>query len=157
MLRPPNLGSTDTAARRAIVTYTNYADAQRAMDYLSDNAFPVERAAIVAEGLRIVEQVTGRLDYGRAALSGAINAGTLGAIVGFLLGLFTTAPVFDLVSRGLLIGLVYGAVVGLVGKAMTGGRRDFTSVRAMQAERYRILVDEEVADEAAAALERMRP
>jgi hypothetical protein len=156
VLRPPNLDASSPPRRRSIATYTAYLEAQRAMDFLSDEGFPVERAAIVAEGLRIVEQVTGRLDYGRAALTGALNGGTLGAVVGLLLGLFSSGPAFGLLLRGLLVGLVYGAIAGLVGKAMTGGRRDFTSVTGMQAERYQVMVDEDVAAEAETVLARLR-
>lgn len=61
-----------TTARQTVASYPTYAEAQRAVDYLSDQKFPVERAAIVAEGLRFVEQVTGRLNWGRALLNGAV-------------------------------------------------------------------------------------
>ena len=47
----------DTIAR-----YATYLEAQRAVDYLSDNAFPVQAVTIVGTGLRMVERVTGRLD-----------------------------------------------------------------------------------------------
>src|SRR5687768_17082866 len=74
--------------RRTIASYATYAEAQRAVDYLSDQRFPVERPAIVAEGIRLVEQVTGRLSYGRAALNGAIAGALTGAFFGFIFGLF---------------------------------------------------------------------
>ncbi len=48
----------DRTPRRVIASYDSYAEAQRAVDYLSDNSFPVERLSIVAEDLRFVEQVT---------------------------------------------------------------------------------------------------
>ncbi len=47
--------SRSGSARRTVATYATYAEAQRAVDYLSDQQFPVERVAIVAEGLRFVE------------------------------------------------------------------------------------------------------
>ena len=49
--------------RRQIATYANYSDAERAVDYLSDNGFPVQRVAIVGSDVRPVEQVVGRLNY----------------------------------------------------------------------------------------------
>ena len=54
-------------SRRVVVaSYESYPEAQRAVDYLSDRRFPVERVAIVADDLRFVEQVTGRgWDTGR--------------------------------------------------------------------------------------------
>ncbi|WP_237724942.1 general stress protein [Deinococcus alpinitundrae] len=49
-----------------IATSPEYLQAQRAVDFLSDQKFLVERTAIVGEGLKIAEQVTGRLDWTRA-------------------------------------------------------------------------------------------
>ena len=56
------------APHRTIATFDDYAEAQRAVDHLSDQGFPVERTAIVGHGLRYVEQVAGRITTGRAAL-----------------------------------------------------------------------------------------
>ena len=74
-LRP----STDTnrRSRRTIASFDDYADAQRAVDRLSDEGFPVERVSIVGTGLRYVEDVTGRLTTGRAALMGATQGAAL--------------------------------------------------------------------------------
>lgn len=146
--------------RRTIATYTDYAAAQRAVDYLSDQHFAVEHTAIVAEGLRIVEQVTGRLNYGRAALAGAASGAATGVFVGFLLGLFSVAAPFaaalSLAFWGLIFGAAIGAIIGLVGYAASGGRRDFSSARGMEAERYLVVADAEVADEAERLLAAMR-
>ena len=43
------------ARRRAIASYTDYRDAERAVDWLSDQGFAVERGAIIGTGLRSVE------------------------------------------------------------------------------------------------------
>jgi hypothetical protein len=67
-----------SSPRRAIATFVTYAEAQRAVDYLSDTKFPVECVSIVAEGLRVVERVTGRLNWGKAALNGAFGGATTG-------------------------------------------------------------------------------
>lgn len=45
---------SSTLPRRTVAVYASYAEAQRAVDYLSDRKFPVQRVAIVAEGLRLV-------------------------------------------------------------------------------------------------------
>src|SRR4029079_16937080 len=58
-------------ARQVIATFDNYADAERAVDYLSDRGFGVNRVAIVGRDLEYVEQVLGRLNYGGAAPRGA--------------------------------------------------------------------------------------
>ena len=44
-----------------VATYPDYASAQRAIDYLSDNQFPVELTSIVGTDLRLVETVVGRM------------------------------------------------------------------------------------------------
>ena len=143
--------------RRVVVaSYDSYAEAQRAVDYLSDERFPVERVAIVAEDLRLVEQVTGRMGYGRAALQGAGSGAVIGVFFGFFLGLFSVFnPVVSAFYLGivwLIYGAIIGALVGLIGHALSGGRRDFSSIEGIRAGRYNVMVDEEVADEASQLL-----
>jgi len=147
-------------SRRTVATYPTYAEAQRAVDYLSDHNFPVHRAAIVAEGLRFVEQVTGRPGYGQAALSGALSGASVSALIGFIFGLFNLvtpiASALNLALLGIVFGALVGAVSGLIFYAVSGGKRDFSSVSGMQAERYNVVVDAEVADEATHLLANMR-
>ena len=143
-------------ARRPVAVYDSYAEAQHAVDHLSDHGFPVEEAAIVGHGLRYVEQVTGRLSTGRAALVGALQGALLGAFLGLLMGLiFTYDPnpaVPLLVLDGLATGALIGALLGAVLHLATGGTRDFTSVPGFRAESYEIVVDDDVADRAAELL-----
>jgi hypothetical protein len=53
---------------------------------------------------------------------------------------------------GLLIGAVIGALIALIVYAMQGGRRDFASVTFMRPQRFELVVDDEVADQAARLL-----
>lgn len=132
-------------ARTTVATYDNYRDAERAVDFLSDEGFPVERAAIIGTGLKTVEQIAGRMTTGRAALAGAGQGALIGLLFGLLFGLFFEGPAFlGVVLYGLLLGAVFGAVLAAVAQAMQGGRRDFASVRGMTAERYEVQVDHEV-------------
>lgn len=57
----------DQRARVNVASFETYAAAQRAVDFRSGREFPVERVAVVGEGLQTIEQGTGRLDWGRAA------------------------------------------------------------------------------------------
>ena len=143
---------TTSTPRRAVAAFDTYAKAQRAVDRLSDAGFPVERVAIVGQGLRYVEQVTGRLTTGRAALLGALQGAFIGGVLGLLAALiFTWDPnpaVPLIILYGLVIGAILGAVLGALLHAATGGERDFTSIPGMQAERYEIMVDADVADRA---------
>ena len=148
----PGSQGSSLADKVVIASFERYAEAQGAVDKLSDERFPVEHTAIVADGLKFVEQVTGRLNLGRAILQGALSGAVLGAFIGFVFGLFNFfAPVTSALSLalyGLFVGGVAGAIMGGVGYAMSGGRRDFTSVGGMQAERYNLMVTSEQENEA---------
>lgn len=147
-------------SRHVLASYGSYAEAQRAVDYLSDEGFPVERVSIVAEDLRFVERVTGRKGYGQAALQGAGSGALIGAFFGFFLGLLSLID--PLVSAllvalyGLVFGAILGAILGLLSHALSGGQRDFSSVGGMEAGRYDVVADEEVADEASRLLAGLR-
>lgn len=137
---------------RTVASFEDYAGAQAAVDRLSDDGFPVEHVVIVGHGLRSVEHVTGRRGFLQAAGSGALSGAVLGAFLGALFGLFTffeplTSAVV-LALWGLLLGAVLGALLGLLAHALTRGRRDFDSVRTVEAERYDIDVDADHAGDA---------
>jgi hypothetical protein len=137
------------ATRTTVATYSSYAEAERAVDHLSDKGFPVERAAIVGTGLKTVEQIAGRLTTGRAALLGAGQGATVGLLFGLLFGLFFDGPAFfGVILYGLVAGTIFGAILGAITQAMQGGRRDFASIQTMQAERYELQVDDEVSAQA---------
>ncbi|MEU8176059.1 YrzE family protein [Microbispora hainanensis] len=143
------------ADRRLLVSYDNYAAAQRAVDTLSDAGFPVENTAIVGSDLRLEETVTGRLTNGRAALSGLITGAVFGFIVGLFLGLFTstTTSFFGLVLWSILWGAIAGAAFGFTSHAFTGGTRDFSSRSSIVAGRYDVLVASSLLDQAQALLQ----
>ncbi|MFH5806623.1 general stress protein [Alienimonas sp. DA493] len=165
----PDTTSAPLAPQRVVGSYADYAAAQKAVDYLSDEKFPVRHVTIVGRGLKFVEQITGRLNWGRAFLNGLASGALTGLFIGLILAIFFPAvEVVDgvLVREGLnwplilwatAIGAVFGSVFSLIGYAMTGGKRDFTSVGAMRAETYDVLVDAEHADEAERVLAGMSP
>jgi Heat induced stress protein YflT domain len=131
-------------AGETVATYATYEEAQRAVDYLSDNGFPVENAQIVGSDLHLVEQVTGRVTTASATLAGAGSGAWFGLFIGLLVGLFTTGPEWlGLVLGGLLIGAVWGAVFGFFAHYATRGSRDFSSNRALVAERYDVVMSAE--------------
>lgn len=138
-----------------VATYTEYAAAQRAVDYLSDNQFPVETTAIVGSNLRLVENVLGRLTTGRAALAGAASGAWFGLFIGLLFGIFSDANWFAVVFSALAIGAFWGALFGAIAHGMTRGQRDFTSRSSLQATEYAVTVDAEHSDAARQLLTRM--
>ncbi|MEQ7008178.1 general stress protein [Actinopolymorpha sp. B17G11] len=131
-------------------SYPNYADAQRAVDYLSDNKFPVENVTIVGSDLRLVERVTGRLTQGRAIAVGAGAGAWWGLFVGILISLFarTGGSALALVITGVVIGAIFGVIFGWVGYRATGGHRDFTSRTQVVASTYDLLCQPQKAEEA---------
>jgi heat induced stress protein YflT len=157
--RPQDSAGGEAARRTAVALYSNYRDAERAVDYLSDNDFPVERTSIVGRDLKYVEQVTGRMTNGRAAVNGAVAGALVGFLVGWLFGVFDWFnPVVAagwLALDGLWFGAIVGAVAGLIAHMLTGGRRDFAGVRTMTADRYEVLVDADLAEEATRLLAQM--
>lgn len=149
-----------TAPQRVIGCYPNYRMAERAVDFLSGNRFPVERTVIVGRGLDLVERITRRRPYWTAAAGGAGTGAIVGALFGWLFAVIGwVAPLitelllaFYGALFGALIGAVAGALLGLIGHAATGGQRDFSSAPRFQARSYDVLVDDELAEEATGIL-----
>ena len=149
---PESPADPEPRPRRPIGSFTRYEAAERAVDRLSDLGFPVDRVAIIGQDLQTVEQVTGKMDYPRAAWRGALSGAVPGALIGWLFGIFSWVnPLIAgllLAVYGLIIGAVIGAIVGVIIYALQGGRRDFASVVMMRPQRFEVVVDDDVADEA---------
>ena len=139
----PEAAVAAASSRTKIATYPTYAQAQRAVDFLSDRKFPVEHLSIVGNNLRTIETITGRLTWGRVAGMGA----TAGAWFGLLIGLFLAAfadhsvPLLGLLLWGLVWGAIAGLIFALISYAFTGGRRDFTGQSQIVADSYELLAD----------------
>jgi hypothetical protein len=145
---PPLLNPV-SAAWNTVARFDDYQSAQRAVDRLSDDGFPVEKLDIVGSGLRLVERVTGRLTRGRAASAGALSGVWAGLLFGILLGLFTSGHSFVAVAAtGAALGAAWGAIFGYVAHARTRGQRDFSSVRQLAATRYDLIAREGTVDRA---------
>jgi hypothetical protein len=153
---PGSPGQGGRSARRTVASFDSYAEAERAVDRLADQDFPVQRVAIVGQDLQTIEQVTGKMTLGTAAWRGALSGAVPGALIGWVFGLFNwTDPLISallLALYGLIFGAVLGAVIGMIAHAAQGGRRDFASVTVMRPQRFEIVVDDEVADQAARLL-----
>lgn len=149
---PPRFDAAYTAWN-TVSSYDDYALAQRAVDQLSDDGFPVEHLDIIGSDLRLVERVTGRLTKGRAAVAGAASGAWFGVLIGLLLGIFTTGPWFGLLLVGAIIGAGWGALFGFLGHAATRGARDFASARTLVALRYDLVARNGYADAARSGLQ----
>ena len=147
---PPTIASVAPGPRRTIASYGNYADAESAADWLADQGFPVEHAAIVGMGLRSVERLEGRMTAGRAAFVGAVWGIIMGALLALLAGIFPwDSGSAEVLAYAVVVGAVFGAVSGaLAHEALSAGRRDFISATRFEADRYDLQVDEYAADDA---------
>src|SRR6476620_9741564 len=131
---------SDIPRGQVVGSYDTYVEAQRAVDFLSDEQFPVQHVSIVGSDLKMVENVLGRLTRGRAAMAGAATGLWFGLFVGVLLSVFASKNTngFGLVLAAIAYGVVFGAIFGFVGHALSRGRRDFTSRSKIVASSYEI-------------------
>jgi hypothetical protein len=138
----PTPPSGDTIAR-----FATYLEAQKAVDYLSDHHFPVQAVTIVGVDLKMVERVTGRLTYARAAIVGFGGGAYFGLMVGVLIVIFGNAKGFSL-PVAIIFGGLSGSVLAMLSYGLTGGQRDFTSSSQIVAGEYQVLCLTEQAGQA---------
>ncbi|HLU98470.1 general stress protein [Thermobifida alba] len=138
----PSGGVPAQRGQRLVASYSTYVEAQRLVDQMSDRGFPVEHVRIIGDGVRTVEQVTGRMTKGKAALAGAGAGAWFGLFIGLLFGLFAVGPAwFWVILVSVAIGALWGGVFGFIAHWATRGQRDFSSVQTLQAQRYDVYVD----------------
>jgi hypothetical protein len=139
--------------------YDDYEQAQRVVDYLSDNEFPVENVAIVGTELKSVERVTGRLTRGRLAAAGAASGFWIGLFVGIAFAIFSRSGEIGFLITTPLLGALFGLIWSQLGfsAATRGGNRDFTSVTQVVATKYEVLVEHRFAEKARELVAGMRP
>ena len=134
-----------------IASFATYAQAQHAVDSLSDGGFPVQLLSIVGTDLRQVERITGRMSWGRAVASGAGSGLWIGVFFALMMSFIGSATTAPMLIGAVLLGVVWGILFQVVGYALTRGRRDFTSISQVVASRYSILASDR-AQEAARVL-----
>jgi hypothetical protein len=141
---------------QSVGIYQTYADAQKAVDYLADQRFEVQNLAIVGTDLKSVERVLGRRSWGTVIVQGLQSGLSTGLLVGLVMLIFTKpSSVLLLLLVALAIGIVLGLVFNAAAYAMTGGRRDFTSVTQTVATKYEVLCEHKVAAQAREMLQQM--
>ena len=130
--------------------FEQYVDAQKAVDTLSDDQFPVENCLIVGTDLKQMERVTARLTWGRVALGGLSLRRVARALRGPdpLALLPPLEPVDPAALHRPLRRRVRPHLVG-VGYAFTRGARDFSSVSQVVATRYEVFCEHQFASRVA--------
>lgn len=137
-----------------IGSYATYAEAQRAVDYLSDQQFPVQQVTIVGVDLMQVERVTGRLSWPKVLGGGVLTGAWLGLFIGLILGFFSPNP-WSALLTGLIAGVFFGLITSAIPYAMARGTRDFSSTMQLVAGRYDVLCDPKNAEQGRDLLARL--
>jgi hypothetical protein len=141
---------------QSVGIYQTYAEAQKAVDYLADQRFEVQNLAIVGTDLKSVERVLGRRSWGTVIVQGLQSGLSTGLLVALVMFIFTRpGSVLLLLLVALGIGITLGIVFNAAAYAMTGGRRDFTSVTQTVATKYEVLCEHKVATQAREMLQQM--
>lgn len=127
-----------------LATFTEYSEAQRTVDQLSDAGFPVDQVSIVWNRLRHVEHVTGRLTILGAAARGAASGAWFGLLFGFLMVGFAeldndTEP-FAVVLTYVLLGALFVALWAALRHWGKQGTRDFSTRDRLDAESFDVWV-----------------
>ncbi|HET9871628.1 MAG TPA: general stress protein [Propionibacteriaceae bacterium] len=158
MVQPPTQTSSlfELKFPQSVGVYQSYAEAQKAVDFLADDKFPVENLAIVGTDLKSVERVLGRKNWGTVIAQGAQSGVSTGLLVGLVMLIFgDPRSVVLLLVVALAIGIVIGISFNAMVYAMTQGKRDFTSVSQTVATRYEVLCEHKVAADARERLLKM--
>ena len=129
-------------------SYEKYEEAQRAVDHLADNDFPVADVTIVGVDLMLVERVIGRLTWGRVLVTGAASGAWLGLFVGVVLSLFSPNGSIAAIAARPRHGHRVRRRQRGAHLRRAGGRRDFTSASQMVAGRYDVLCQPRNAEKA---------
>lgn len=134
--RPAN--GTDTG--EIVASTRDYESAQKTVSKLIAQEVPARDIAIVGQGVRTVERVTGKLGYAAAARSGAINGVLIGLFLSAILVLGNPEVPIQLFVGFVLIGVAVGMLLSLVTYAIVRRRRDFASVTQFAADHYEVTV-----------------
>lgn len=130
---------------QSVGVFETYEAAQKAVDHLADNDFPVNNLAIVGTDLRLMERVTGRRTWGTVLGQGVMSGLSTGFIVAiFMMLLFPEQGFMSQLLMALLIGVGIGLVFAVLGYALSRGQRDFTSVTQTVATKYELLCEHKV-------------
>ena len=140
MLGPTPTGKRAEAVGETIASYPTYEGAQKAVSALIAGEVPARDIAIVGQGLRSIERVTGRLGYATAARSGAVNGLLIGLFFSAILVLGSPSVPIQAFVGVLFVGIALGMLLSIVTYSFVRRRRDFASVTQVVADRYEVNV-----------------
>lgn len=135
-----NLPTDGSQVGEIVATARDYESAQKVVSKLIAAEVPARDIAIVGQGVRTIERVTGKLGYAAAARSGAINGVLIGLLLSAFLVLGNPEVPIQLFVGFVLIGVALGMLMSLITYAIVRRRRDFASVTQLAADHYEVTV-----------------
>jgi hypothetical protein len=140
MLGPAPTGKRAEAVGETIASFPTYEGAQKAVSALIAGEVPARDIAIVGQGLRSIERVTGRLGYATAARSGAVNGLLIGLFFSAILVLGSPSVPIQAFVGVLFVGVAVGMLLSIITYSFIRRRRDFASVMQVLADHYEVTV-----------------
>lgn len=125
---------------QTVASFPTYEAAQKAVSSLIAAEVPARDIAIVGQGLRSVERVTGRLGYASAARSGAINGLLLGLLFSAILVIGSPSVPIQAFVGVLFVGIAIGMLLSIITYSFVRRRRDYASVMQVVADHYEVTV-----------------
>lgn len=122
-----------------IGSYASYEDAQKAVDHLAGNDFPVTDVTIVGVEPMLVERVAGKLGWSRVLRGSAISGAWFGLFLGLMLTFFTPNAGVLPILIGLVAGTAFSLLFGALGYAANKTKRSFISQSQLVARHYDVL------------------
>lgn len=135
-----NRPAETTDVGEIVASVRDYAAAQKTVSKLIAGEVPAREIAIVGQGVRTIERITGRLGYGAAARSGAINGILIGLFLSAIFVLGNPEAPIQLFLGFVLIGVALGMILSLITFSILRRRRDFASVTQLASDHYEITV-----------------
>lgn len=141
----------------SVCVFTKYEDAQRCVDYLADQSFPVENLAIVGTDLRQYERVVAKKGWGGVLAQGAVSGLLNGLFFAVMLWLLQiTLTMWSSLLWGLLLGVAFGVIAAAIGHLVRRNtERDFESITQTFARSYEVLCEHKEAEHARSLLAQM--
>ncbi|WP_239453490.1 MULTISPECIES: general stress protein [Microbacterium] len=128
------------AVGQTVASFPTYEAAQKVVSSLIAADIPARDIAIVGQGLRSIERITGRLGYAAAARSGAVNGLLLGLLFSAILVIGSPSVPIQAFVGVLFVGIAIGMLMSIVAYSFVRRRRDYASVMQVVADHYEITV-----------------
>lgn len=139
-----SLRSVSSSQQVPIRSYKTLAEAERAVDRLSECRFPLEYVSLAARGVK----GCGHPSAARTFPAGVVTSGRLTGAILIILALLAGGLAAEGRVLAVIFGAAAGAVLGLGASVMLAARRPTCDCPAIVADRYDVVVDAQWAADA---------